>query len=170
VRSAECGVQSAECRVRSADCGLKGKKPNSCAGGGQDPGDGTVAHLAGGLVRRAPLPATRSAERGMTMATASGLHRGDRRARGEILINNQGHRPAREARDKARRHEGTQVLRHSGTQALRYSGTQVLRHSGTKAGHPCDAVMAAPHRRPRAVSGNKWYCVRKSKGIGFAIR
>jgi len=45
VRSAKCGVQSAE-------CGVKGKKPNSCAGSGQNPGAATVAHLAGGLVRR----------------------------------------------------------------------------------------------------------------------
>ena len=28
---------------------------NSCAEGGRDPGDATVAHLAGGLVRRALL-------------------------------------------------------------------------------------------------------------------
>jgi len=50
------------CGLRSADCGLKGKKPKTGAGGGQDPGDATVAHLAGGLVRRAPLPALQSAE------------------------------------------------------------------------------------------------------------
>ena len=43
------------CGLRSADCGLKGKNPNSRAGGGRNPWDATVARLAGGLVRRAPL-------------------------------------------------------------------------------------------------------------------
>jgi hypothetical protein len=71
---------------------VRGKKPNSCAGSGQNPGDATGAHLAGGLVRRAPLPATRPADCGV--ATANALHRGDRRARGETLVNNQDHRPA----------------------------------------------------------------------------
>ena len=104
-----------------------------------------------------PRTVAGNAERGMTMATASGLHRGDRRARGEILVNNQGHRPAREARDKARRRGGTKARRHSGAQVLRCSGTQALRHEGpaTRAMR----AMAAAHRRPRAVSGNKWYCV-----------
>ena len=41
--------------MQSAECGVKGKKPNSWAGGGQNQGDATVAHLAGGLVRRALL-------------------------------------------------------------------------------------------------------------------
>ena len=157
------------CGLRSADCGLKGKKPKTGAGGAQNAGDATVAHLAGGLVRRAPLTATRSAERGMTMATASGLHRGDRRARGEILVNNQDHRPAREARDKGRRHEGTQALRYSGTQALRDEGT------AARAMRP----MAAPHRRRpvragvlahRAVSGNEWYCPRNSHPRNSPVR
>ena len=62
--SAEGGVQSAECRVQSAECGVKGKKPNSCAGSGQNPGDATVAHLAGGLVRRALFERPTAGNRG----------------------------------------------------------------------------------------------------------
>ena len=49
------GNRSYECGVRSAECGEESKKPNTCAGGGRKPGDATVARLAGGLVRRAPL-------------------------------------------------------------------------------------------------------------------
>jgi hypothetical protein len=72
VRSAKCGVQSAE-------CGVKGKKPNSCAGSGQNPGAATVAHLAGGLVRRALLTATRIRGRGDQTAKVAGRPVGPKR-------------------------------------------------------------------------------------------
>ena len=78
MRSAECRVQNVEFAtiragrgggrgkaLRIAECGLRietQKPKNSSAGGGRNPRDATVAHLAGGLVRRAPLTATQNAE------------------------------------------------------------------------------------------------------------
>ena len=53
-------------------------------------------------------------------ATANGLHRGDRRARGESLVNSQDHRPAKEASPQERlggqRGQGqrTEAQRHGG--------------------------------------------------------
>jgi hypothetical protein len=75
------------CGLRSADCRLKGKKPNSCAGGGRNPGAGKLPkwHSASGIrgprpvarrsrpAARGPWPAARGpwpAARGPQLATA----------------------------------------------------------------------------------------------------
>jgi hypothetical protein len=60
--------------MQSAECRVKGKKPNSSAGGGRNPGDATVARLAGGLVRRALL--RRDDENGNSLNAEAARHGG----------------------------------------------------------------------------------------------
>jgi hypothetical protein len=89
------GNRSYECGVRSAECGEESKKPNTCAGGGQNLGDAKGAHLAGGLVRRAPLTAVQSAECRIRYYKST---------------------------TEGRRHKGTEARRHGGTEARRDEG------------------------------------------------
>ena len=107
---------------------------------------------------------------------AEGRETGVKSAECRIRYYKSGTEGRRHKGTQARSHEGTKARRHAGTKARRHSGAQALRHSGTQALKQAGAAtramrpMAAPHRRHRAVSGNKWYCVHQEIHVCSASR